>query len=97
MVRGGLGTDLARCFDVMAEVAAERHHAGAEPLAPGERTAVLDLARVVAHRVERSAAPIASYAAGRIMAGSNAGERLALLHALIERIEAEAPAEAPDA
>lgn len=89
--------DLERCFEVMTEVAAERRHAGLEPLSANERTAVLDLARVVAHGVERSAAPIASYAVGRIVAGADAGERLALLHALIERIEAEAPAEPPDA
>jgi len=88
--------DLRRCFDLMAEVAAARQHASPEPLSPDERTAVLDLARVVAHGVERSAAPIASYAVGRIVAQADADERLALLHALIERIEAETPPKPPE-
>lgn len=88
--------DLRRCFEVMAEVTAERAVPAPELLTPEEQTAVLDLARVVAHAVERSAAPLACYAVGRVMAQADATDRLALAHALIERLAAERPPEAAE-
>lgn len=81
--------DLARCFDVIAEVATFHGVAAPEPLGPDERAAVLDLARVVAHGVERSAAPLACYAVGRVLGASAPEARLDLLRAIIDRVAAE--------
>jgi len=83
--------DLTRCFDVIAEVAAGQGASSPEPLGAEERTAVLDLARVVAHSVERSAAPLACYAMGRTLAETAPAARLDLMRAIIERLSAEAP------
>ena len=85
--------DLARCFDVIAEIAAGQGASSPEPLGAEERTAVLDLARVVAHAVERSAAPLACYAVGRTLAETAPAARLDLMRAIIERLSAETPSE----
>ncbi len=78
--------DLARCLDLITEVTAERGASSPEALGPDERIAVLDLARVVAHTVERSAAPLACYAVGRVLGASTPETRLDLMRAIIERI-----------
>lgn len=83
--------DLRQCFEAMAEVTVELGAPAPEPLSPEERTAVLDLARVVAHAVERSAAPLACYAVGQVVAGTDPAARLGLVGALIERLEDERP------
>jgi hypothetical protein len=57
---------------------------GAPELSPGERTAVLRLAKVVADASERRFAPLACYAAGLVLAG--AGDRLAGLQEIIEQV-----------
>jgi hypothetical protein len=85
--------ELARCLEVIGGIAAERGISVPPGLAPSERTAVLDLARVVAHTVERSAAPLACYAVGQVVAGADPAARLDLVNALIERISAERPSE----
>lgn len=84
--------DLASCIEAMSEVTTGHGAGRVQPLGPEERVAVLDLARVIAHSVERSAAPLACYAVGRVVAQADAPDRLALLHALIERLTAEPPA-----
>jgi hypothetical protein len=89
--------DLARCFDLIADVTTGRALSAPEQLGPEERAAVLDLARVVAHAVERSAAPLACYAVGRVVAQADPADRLALARALIERIAAETPSGSPAA
>jgi hypothetical protein len=82
--------DLERCYELIADVAAGRGHGPVEPLTEEESSAVLDLARVVAHTVERKAAPLVCYSVGRVLAGVDAGSRLAMLAEAIARIEAEA-------
>lgn len=54
---------------------------------PAERTVLLDLARVAAHRSERIAAPITTYLAGVAFAGLAPAERLARLRALVAALE----------
>ena len=81
--------DLARCFAVISEVAAAHGASSPEPLSADERTAVLDMARVVAHSVERSAAPLVSYAVGRVLAETAPTARLDLVRAIIDRVGAE--------
>lgn len=60
----------------------------AEGVGPAERTVLLDLARVAAHRSERIAAPITTYLAGVAFAGLAPAERLARLRALVAVLEA---------
>ncbi|MFN8519880.1 MAG: DUF6457 domain-containing protein [Chloroflexota bacterium] len=78
--------DLRHCLDLIAEVAAEHGLASPGPMGAEEREVLLDLARVVAHAVERSAAPLACYTVGRAVAQADATERLALARAIVERI-----------
>lgn len=52
-----------------------------------ERAALLDLARIAAHRSHRSAAPITTYAIGLTVAGSSPGSRLARLRELARTLD----------
>lgn len=52
-----------------------------------ERTALLDLARIAAHRSERIAAPITTYLAGIAFAGLPPAERLERLRDLAGALE----------
>jgi uncharacterized small protein (DUF1192 family) len=82
--------DLERCYELIADVAARRGDGLIEPLTDEEASAVLDLARVAAHTVERKAAPLVCYSVGRVLDGLDANARLALLREAIARMEAEA-------
>lgn len=54
-----------------------------------EASELLDLARVVAHRIERRFAPVATYAAGLALDGSQPAEdRVARIRAVREAAEA---------
>jgi hypothetical protein len=55
---------------------------------PAERSVLLDLARVAAHRSERISAPITTYLAGVAFAGLPRVERLARLRGLLAALEA---------
>lgn len=81
--------ELERCYELLAGVAAGRDAGPIEPLSEEESAAVLDLARVVAHSVERKAAPLVSFSMGRALAGVDADARLAAMRDAIARIERE--------
>jgi hypothetical protein len=55
-----------------------------------ERAAILDFTRAVAHASERTAAPIAAFAAGLALAGSEPGARAALIRRATAAIDAAA-------
>jgi hypothetical protein len=56
---------------------------------PAERSALLDLARIAAHRSHRSAAPITTYLVGLALAPLDRADRLARLQALVRRLDDE--------
>lgn len=58
-----------------------------DDLGPEERTALLDLARVAAHRSHRSAAPISTYLVGLAYAGLSRSDRLARIRGLVARLD----------
>lgn len=88
--------DLARCLEILS-VVAEAHRAPKPlPLSDETTVAVLDLARVVAHGVERKAAPLVSYAVGGVLAGLDEAAQQALITDLIDRISAEPAADAAE-
>jgi hypothetical protein len=63
--------------------------AGTKAISPAEVDAVLDLARVVAHTVERRLAPLSAYTAGLALAGeADPATRAAHVRALIVAVEA---------
>jgi hypothetical protein len=62
----------------------------ADAAGPAERAVLLDLARVAAHRSERTAAPITTYLAGVAFAGLPSAERLARLRGLLAALEGSA-------
>lgn len=76
----------------IADTAAGDGAAAAESLSETEAEAVLNLARAVAHAVERKAAPLAAYAIGRALAGLQEEERLHVLAETAKRIDATADA-----
>lgn len=53
----------------------------------GERAVLLDLARVAAHRSQRTAAPITTYLAGVAFGGLTRPERLARLRDLVATLD----------
>lgn len=85
--------DLARCYEILSEATAEHGMAAVETLSADETTAILDLARVAAHAVERKAAPLVCYSIGRALADVDAQRRRALLEEVIARIESDAEGE----
>lgn len=72
---------------------------GEEPLTSTETAHLLDAARDVAHRVERKMTPLSTFvvgcAVGRQLA--DGADRTETLSAVLNRLEAALPAEAPDA
>jgi hypothetical protein len=81
--------DLARCYSILAGVAAAQDLEAPIELADDETEAVLDLARVAAHAVERKAAPLVCFSVGLALADLGPAERLAALDAIIAAIEAD--------
>ncbi len=79
--------DLEQCYRTISEAASEHGLKPLEPLSDDEAAAVLDLARVVAHSVERKAAPLVSYSLGRVLGDADADVRMAILADAIARIE----------
>ncbi len=79
--------DLEQCYRTISEAASEHGLKPLEPLSNDEMTAILDLARVVAHGVERKAAPLVSYSLGRVLGDADAEVRTAVLTDAIARIE----------
>jgi hypothetical protein len=71
---------------------------GEEPLTPAETERLLDVARDVAHRVERKMTPLAAFmigcAVGREIASGAA--RAETLSRTLSRLEAALPPEAPE-
>jgi hypothetical protein len=80
--------DVGRCYEVLSIASARA--GGGRLVAPSEAetAAILDLTRVVAHAVERKAAPLVSYSVGGALAGVDAAGRLAFIAAAIAAIEA---------
>lgn len=60
---------------------------GGAPLTADEQTALLDLARIAAHRSERIAAPLTTFVAGVAYGTLPAGERAAVLQHLASRLD----------
>jgi hypothetical protein len=60
-----------------------------DEIGPEERAALLDLARVAAHRSHRSAAPITTYLAGVAFARLPRPTRLARIRDLVARLDTE--------
>ena len=56
-------------------------------LSDDERTALLDLARVAAHRSERIAAPLTTFLLGLAFAGSPSHDRPARIRSITARLE----------
>ena len=81
--------DLERCYEILADTAEGYDVGSIEALSEEEAIGVLDLARVVAHSVERKAAPLVSFAMGRALASADADTRVASIRDLIARIERE--------
>jgi hypothetical protein len=79
--------DLGRCYAILSAVGPPGSGALDAPT-EAETTAILDLARVVAHAVERKAAPLVSFSVGSALAGLDAAGRLAFIGAAIAAIEA---------
>jgi hypothetical protein len=71
---------------------------GEEPLTTTETTRLLDAARDVAHRVERKMTPLSAFvigcAVGRKIA--NGADRAETLSAILRKLEAALPPEAPE-
>ncbi len=88
--------DLERCYELLADIAAGQDIGPVEPLSEEETIAVLDLARVTAHSVERKAAPLVCFSLGRALATADAETRLASIRAAIARIETAAGATGSD-
>lgn len=77
--------DEARLEQFFEELAGR---AGTAPVSAAEADELLDLARVVAHTVERKYAPIATYAAGlALTTASRPEERAARVRAIKEAVE----------
>jgi len=89
--------DLERCYELLADIADGRDIGSVEPLGDEETTAVLDLARVAAHAVERKAAPLVCFALGRALASADAETRLVSIADAIARIETESRETGSDA
>ncbi len=85
--------DLARCLEILSGVAETHGAPEPVPLTDDTTVAILDLARVVAHGVERKAAPLVSFVVGGVLAGLDEAGQQALIAELIEAIGAE-PADA---
>lgn len=62
--------------------------AGGAPISEEERTALLDVARVAAHRSERVAAPLTTFLAGVAYGALAPEDRLAALRELVSTLEA---------
>ncbi len=78
--------DLERCLGIASDAAGT-----AGPFAvptEDERTAILDFTRAVAHSSERTAAPIAAFAAGLALAGVETAMRATLLGQATAAIDA---------
>ena len=80
--------ELTACLDLISEMLAAREHPGVVALSDEETEAVLDLTRVVAHGVERKAAPLVAFAVGRALAGQDEAARLAHLGELTAALTA---------
>lgn len=61
-----------------------------EEAGPEERVALLDLARIAAHRSQRWAAPISTYLVGLALAPLPRAERLDRIRALAAQLDIEA-------
>lgn len=62
--------------------------AAGSSITPDEQIALLDLARIAAHRSERIAAPLTTFLAGVALGGLPEGERAEALRSLAARLEA---------
>lgn len=88
--------DLERCYGLLADSTAGQDIGPVEPLSEEEAIAVLDLARVVAHSVERKAAPLVCFSLGRALAEVDADARVASLRDVIASIETALGQAPPD-
>lgn len=88
--------DLARCLEILSDVAEARGAPAPAPLSEETTIAILDLARVVAHGVERKAAPLVSFVVGGVLAGQDEAGRQAFIAELVDRISAEPAADAAE-
>ena len=73
--------ELEDCYRILRDLAGETTVTPPVMLSEAETTAILDLAREVAHAVERKAAPLVCYSVGRGMSDAGDEERLAFLSA----------------
>jgi len=71
----------------LARFAAELPDPGQASLSPDERTALLDLARVAAHRSERIAAPLTTFLLGLALAGTPSEDWAARIGAIAARLD----------
>jgi hypothetical protein len=79
--------DLERCYELLGGLTRGQDIGPIESLSEEEATAILDLARVVAHSVERKAAPLVSFSMGRALASVEVDARLAAIRDAVARIE----------
>jgi hypothetical protein len=72
--------------DWLAQTHRELGPASGSGLTPDERAALLDLARVAAHRSQRIAAPLTTFIAGAALGALPAGDRATALRSLVDRL-----------
>ncbi len=73
----------------LARFAAELPESGQASLSADERTALLDLARVAAHRSERIAAPLTTFLLGLALAGAPREDWAPRIRAVATRLDRE--------
>ncbi len=78
------GTPLA---EWLARTPQELGSASGPSITSDEQAALLDLARIAAHRSERIAAPLTTFLVGLALGGLPAGERAAALRSLASRLD----------
>ncbi len=80
--------DLDACLALVDEVGRAAGARTVERPSSEETVVVLDLARAVAHGVERKAAPLVAFATGRALAELGAMDRIALMRQITARLDA---------
>jgi hypothetical protein len=83
------GTSSPSIDDWLAEFAASAPEVSLDAAGAAERSALLDIARIAAHRSIRSAAPITTYLVGLALAPLDPADRLARLQDLVRRLDDE--------
>lgn len=80
--------DMHACLALVDEVGRAAGARTIESPSSEETVVVLDLARAVAHGVERKAAPLVAFATGRALAELGSIDRMAVIRQITARLDA---------